>query len=1066
MQLSKVSEEEFNPDTSTGVDEENGNDAPPQEGVSEEVPETANNEDAVQASPPKGATCWTDERGNLKVINLMVNWPCLVFWLIIALCIIINFLLFFLVFRTAGDTGPFTVPSNEYELSDVRSIQYDSLRLARDVVQESRKNNASEGKVISEQSDTAAILMWTFEGETPEGVFGSAASIEGMKEAFDIFTDDPGFHDYCLLENPEKNSTELKCTMPITPLVMYYASSWDSEKAATVIEELKDPVKADLFNTLYLCIEQGGPYCESGANNSDVAWATQLAANISSLRGSWDMNGTLVENFTQVTELASSLMQVDSFRGYINYGFDKAFSAENPISQYSRGMISWGGPLGDRNQTSEDEIKEQDESDEEQRKKYIEKNYLTEIKKQAELKTHASINSYYFMTSLIGDEILGILTQDSLLAIISFTFVFIWILVNTRSWFLAFVGLFEIFFAIPVSWFIFSVVFQIKYFSTLNTLAIFIVAAIGADDIFIFMDAYKQSRYHLDILVDLETRMSWVYRRTGSAMAITSATTCAAFLCTLITPLPFLQSFGIFAAIVIFIDYVLVMSLFCTAVVIYHNRYDDRSNGGCCCPCGTQNPNPTENARIALERSEEEIKRDRVSEFFRNKVAKFIQVPLHRLILAVVFLTWLGIAIWQATKIEPSKESEQFLNENNPLQKSLNILNREFPVADEDAGLKVYYAWGLGEVSRKGVNRLFDPEDFGSPNFIAEFDFNKQCQTELLSFCEKLKTDPEYNGLIKRKNGVREVYCFVEEMAAFNANNGVNDCDYVKDGEWKNVTWQVDPEDLPDLMESFLNKNQTSCFDDRGRELISARYSNEIGWDGSSMKYAAIAVESAGLSPFGQDRAPIIRNEYDKFVEIAKEADEVISQYCSGSVIMTDLDQKFINMNNQSVYVQTAIQSAILGVVIAFVVLLLSTRVFHLAFFACLSIGSVLASVIGTMVMIGWSLGSIESILIGILAGFSVDYVVHLAHAYEVAEGDTNARITEAFSDLGISVFNGMITSVGASIPLFFCQLQFFGKFGIFLCLTIVFSWIFANFGFMSLLAQFKIPIKKRCFSF
>jgi len=61
---------------------------------------------------------------------------------------------------------------------------------------------------------------------------------------------------------------------------------------------------------------------------------------------------------------------------------------------------------------------------------------------------------------------------------------------------------------------------------------------------------------------------------------------------------------------------------------------------------------------------------------------------------------------------------------------------------------------------------------------------------------------------------------------------------------------------------------------------------------------------------------------------------------------------------------------------------------------------------------------------------------------------------------MGISVMNGMITSVVASIPLFFCQLQFFAKFGTFLCLTIAFSWIFANFAFMSVLASLGIPIK------
>lgn len=200
--------------------------------------------------------------------------------------------------------------------------------------------------------------------------------------------------------------------------------------------------------------------------------------------------------------------------------------------------------------------------------------------------------------------------------------------------------------------------------------------------------------------------MSWVYRRTGVAMAITSATTCAAFLCTLITPLTSIQSFGIFAAVVIFIDYVLVMTLFCTAVVIYHNRYENNARFGCCCPCRPVTPSNTEQARLAAEESDEEMKRDRVSEFFRTKVSSFIQVPLHRIVLFVLFATWLGCAIWQATMLEATKENEQFLDENHPLQKSFTILGSEFPTADDDLGLKVYYAWGLREVDRSGVNRL------------------------------------------------------------------------------------------------------------------------------------------------------------------------------------------------------------------------------------------------------------------------------------------------------------------------------------------------------------------------
>ena len=55
--------------------------------------------------------------------------------------------------------------------------------------------------------------------------------------------------------------------------------------------------------------------------------------------------------------------------------------------------------------------------------------------------------------------------------------------------------------------------------------------------------------------------------------------------------------------------------------------------------------------------------------------------------------------------------------------------------------------------------------------------------------------------------------------------------------------------------------------------------------------------------------------------------------------------------------------------------------------------------------MLGWTLGTNESILISILAGFSVDYVVHLAHSYVTADGSTDDRIKSAFGAIGASVF-------------------------------------------------------------
>jgi hypothetical protein len=368
------------------------------------------------------------------------------------------------------------------------------------------------------------------------------------------------------------------------------------------------------------------------------------------------------------------------------------------------------------------------------------------------------------------------------------------------------------------------------------------------------------------------------------------------------------------------------MTLFCTSVVIYHNRFENNAKFGCCCPCGLVTPSNTEQARLSLEEHGGDIKRDRVSEFFKTKVAGFIKVPLHRLVLSVVFMIWLGIALWQATLIEATKESEQILNEENPLQKSITILNEEFPTAQSDLGLKVYFAWGLDEVDRSGVNLLLDPENFGTPTFVPEFDFNQQCQTDLLAFCDKLKTDPGYTNLIKRKDGVGSVFCFIEELAAYNVNKSLEDCDSVRKGEWRNQEWQVNPDDLAAIMPGFLQ--ETTCVDDDG-ETVSGTYQNEIGWNGDEMVFAAVSVESNVLDPFGLDAESATRREYDQFVAIAKEQNAIISQSCSGAVIMTDLDNKFVFMNNQVLYVQSAIQNSVLGVAIAFVILLISTRVLH-----------------------------------------------------------------------------------------------------------------------------------------
>ena len=68
--------------------------------------------------------------------------------------------------------------------------------------------------------------------------------------------------------------------------------------------------------------------------------------------------------------------------------------------------------------------------------------------------------------------------------------------------------------------------------------------------------------------------------------------------------------------------------------------------------------------------------------FFREKVSSFVFNPIVRMVLAVCFLGWVAGAIYLTSTLEPTKETDPFFRESHPLQKSINIINDEFELAE------------------------------------------------------------------------------------------------------------------------------------------------------------------------------------------------------------------------------------------------------------------------------------------------------------------------------------------------------------------------------------------------
>ena len=177
----------------------------------------------------------------------------------------------------------------------------------------------------------------------------------------------------------------------------------------------------------------------------------------------------------------------------------------------------------------------------------------------------------------------------------------------------------------------------------------------------------------------LEMRLTWTYKRSGLAMLITSATTMAAFLCTTVSPLASTASFGIFAALVILCDYVLVMTFFCTTMVVYHNHIEGRKCGAACgamcCYACRRDPAPgsgvangdgaaaeeSGGGRTAAEMCKSCDVAGALARVFSHDFAELILNRRARLAIAVAAVAWLIPAIVFAAKTEPTEQAQQFL---------------------------------------------------------------------------------------------------------------------------------------------------------------------------------------------------------------------------------------------------------------------------------------------------------------------------------------------------------------------------------------------------------------------
>jgi len=289
---------------------------------------------------------------------------------------------------------------------------------------------------------------------------------------------------------------------------------------------------------------------------------------------------------------------------------------------------------------------------------------------------------------LLFDQFNDILIKDFAFALFSLTFVFFYLAFHLKSCFLALVGVTLILTSFPFTVVITEGIFRVTYFSSLQVISIYIVLGIAADDIFVFYDAWRQSKNIApEIINDKHRRMAYAWRRAVKAMAVTSTTTSVAFFANAFSPLMPIRTFGIFSGVIIPLNYFLVVMMMPSAAIIYEKYKFYKC---CCCPCGFR----TEEELKEFEEPEEG-KLGQIEEVFNSKVNTCVFKA--RWVILAVSLIWFVVTAIFAVKMGPMTKEEEFIDPDHPIMKPIKIITEEFGEKQEQ-GTPINVYWGVGGI--------------------------------------------------------------------------------------------------------------------------------------------------------------------------------------------------------------------------------------------------------------------------------------------------------------------------------------------------------------------------------
>lgn len=662
--------------------------------------------------------------------------------------------------------------------------------------------------------------------------------------------------------------------------------------------------------------------------------------------------------------------------------------------------------------------------------------------------------------------------EDIRLFLAALMSIMIVISIYTWSTILSFVIFAIISMSLCLSYAIYTLLLDIAIFPFMNLLAIVISFGICSDNAMLFCknwanrdeeticessqsspDCRNQSQTVKTGDID-KASMDRILKRAIVSTSVATLATACSFIMSAISRVVAVRCFCIYATLCVLTNYLLTVILLPPALII-----DAKLSR--CIETKIKDIGPRHEEFVKRMR----LVRETIVSFDCSLHTKWIfwivtQYKSYLIISFIALLACSSILVLHKPQLHPSdEEATQLLTRGHPFEQYDKHLRKQFAFERAkmgDLGGKAREIWDYDTLDTMPVRVVFglqaadtgdhfEPYDRGTLQFDAKFDItDPHAQIWLLDFCQKLRNQ----RFIHPSASPDLTNCFMTTFKSWMDNRSCQD--------------PIRPElNRSPCCQAYEFPYTRSTFNKCVGEAVSIMsrtpqfYSNMgagVRFFKNSTKVAALVIVYPSNRFYSESFSRM-----DRFYQ---EVDDWVTWQINNTAPQSLKSGWFISDNLEIFALQTELltstaSSILLEVLLAMVFILVGTRDIILTITGTLTIGTIIMVTVAMLILLHWTLGVAESILISLTIGLSVDFALHYTVAYSQARYSfVNMGIMFGIlSEVGSPIALATITTTLAGFMIIWSDILAYQELGVFLILIASISWLTSSFFLLPMLA-------------